>query len=97
LAEREAYSAQFVGQPEADLVRQLGVPTRTIESGDARFLAYVETRRDYIRPIPGFALRHYLEGADYLPTQVIERTCETTYEIAAGKVAVVRIRGNGCA
>ncbi len=42
--DRRAYLATLVGQPEAEIVRQLGVPTRTFESGGRRFLAYVEQR-----------------------------------------------------
>ena len=44
IAEREAFLAQFVGQTEDDVVRQFGVPARTIETGGNRFLAFVERR-----------------------------------------------------
>ena len=42
--DRQAYLNQLVGQPETELVRQLGVPTRTFETAGHKFLAYDEDR-----------------------------------------------------
>lgn len=100
LAERDAYLAQFVGQPEAEVVRQLGIPHRTLETGGSRFIAYLERRQEVARPLPMFMPYNRFGGMMLseraLYDQVVERFCEITFEIAAGKVAAYRFHGNGC-
>ena len=97
--EREAYLTQFVGQPEDELVRQMGVPTRTLETGGRKFLAYVQARMELYRPTPMFGAFGG-GGIGYMgsirPTEMTERFCETTFELANGKVAGVRMHGNDC-
>lgn len=103
LAERRAYLTSFVGGSEAALVRQMGVPTRTFEAGGEKFLAY-DTRS--VDVVPGFYPSPWFGpgfgpwwGYPYAwsPPAVIARTCETTFEIKAGKVASFSMRGDGCA
>ena len=95
--EREAYLTQFVGQTEEDVVREMGVPARTIDTAGRRFLAYVERRTDYVRPVPMFS--PFMRGSAINSVrldEMVERSCETTFEIDTGKVRGVRMHGNGC-
>jgi hypothetical protein len=99
LAERQAYFGQFVGQAEGDLVRGLGVPSRTIDTDGHHFLAYSDRS---VQLVPGMApyygWGHYggWYGGGY-PAGVIERICETTFEVVDGKVTGFTMRGNSCA
>ena len=96
-AEREAQLASFIGQPEADLVRALGVPSRQFDADGHRFLAYLDRRVDFV---PGYSpFRPYRYGFGFapgFPPQAIERSCETNFEIIAGKVFSYSLRGNAC-
>ncbi len=98
LQQREADAAIFVGQPEDELVRQNGVPTRVVEAGGRRFLAYEDTRTQYARPIPSFTPRwsRFGHSMEVRPEEMVILTCETTFEVAEGKVAAFRLHGNGC-
>jgi hypothetical protein len=95
-AERQAYLSRFIGQPESMLVQQMGVPTRSFETGGVRYLAYNEHRIDIVPGGPTFA-PYYLGwyGASF-PPQVIEWNCETTFEVTAGTVKSFMLRGNAC-
>ena len=84
--------ASMVGQSETALVRQLGVPNRTLETGGHRFVAYVERRQSLV---PG--------GGYWGPpwwgwsgTQVVTQSCVITFEIEADKVKGYSYRGDGC-
>lgn len=103
LAERRAYLTSLVGESEAALVRQMGVPTRTFETGGEKFLAY-DTR--HVDVVPGFYPPPWYGpgfgpwwGYPYAwsPPAVIARSCETTFEIKENKVASFSMRGDGCA
>ena len=98
LAERGATLKTLVGMSEADLVRTLGVPTRTAEVEGNRFLAYRENRLDIVPGAPmGFWAWH--GGLVYgggLPPEVVQRTCETTFELVDGRVRGFTLRGNAC-
>jgi len=99
LAERQAALGQYVGQTEADLVRGLGVPSRTFDTDGRHFLAYTDRS---VQVVPGFAPYYGwgryggIYGGGY-PPDVIERICETTFEVAQGKVVSFTLRGNACA
>ncbi len=101
VAQRVAELNPLVGQPEAELVRQLGVPTRTFETGGRRFLAYTENRVD---AYPGAFTPYYGGWGPYggyyaggmLGPEVVVQACETTFEIADGKVVSYSLRGNAC-
>ncbi len=104
IAQRQAYLAQFVGASEADLVRTFGVPSRTIDADGHHFLAYVEQHDDVL---PGYAYGYnaYGYGYGYGPffgppvfgaSQVVVRSCETTFELNGGKVTTFTLRGNAC-
>jgi len=97
LAEREAMLGSFIGQSEADVVRDLGVPSRVFEADGHRFLAYLERRVEYV---PGYTpFRPYRYGFGYgpgFPPDIIQRSCETTFEVVNGKVFSFALRGNAC-
>jgi hypothetical protein len=97
-SEREIFLGQLIGRPEADAVRQLGVPSRSFESGGKRFLAYNESRIDTVPVLAGFGRygRPYYGYYGGFAPEVIQRVCETTVEIADGKVASFTLRGNSC-
>ncbi len=96
LAAREAFLSRFVGQPESVVVQQMGVPTRTYETGGVKYLAYSEHRIDIIPAYPSYS--PFFPGwyAGGFPTQVIEQRCETTFEVADGTVKAFTLRGNAC-
>lgn len=98
--DRPAFLASFVGQPEAEVVRRLGVPARTYEAGGRKFLAYSERRIDVLPTGPFFGGAGFI-GAGYgyygaFPQQVIERGCETTFEVGDGRVLTWSLRGSLC-
>jgi hypothetical protein len=96
LAEREAMLNRFVGQPESAVVQQMGVPSRTYETGGVKYLAYSEHRIDIV---PGFpAYTPFWPGwyGGGIPPQVIELRCETTFEVTQGTVRAFTLRGNAC-
>jgi hypothetical protein len=91
-AERMAAMNQFVGQPEQTLLLKLGVPTRSYDAGGMRFLAYDERRTEVIPPPPTFGPWWWAPQ----PAQVVERWCETTFQVANGVVRSFTLRGNSC-
>lgn len=98
--DRPAFLASFIGQPEDEVVRRLGVPSRSYETGGRTFLAYADRRVDVVPAGPFFGGFGYL-GAGYggyaaFPPQVITRACETTFELADGRVVTWALRGNAC-
>lgn len=97
---RAVYLNGLVGLPEADVVRQLGVPARTYETGGHKFLAFVEQRQDYIAGGPFlFGGGFYGGGFGYgttFPAQVIDRFCETTLDFVGGRMRGWSLRGNAC-
>jgi len=96
LAARQAYLSSLVGQPEASLVQQMGVPARSYEVGGAKFLAYDEQRVDVVPSFPSYGpfFNGWYGGG--FPPQVIERRCETTFEVTDGTVRSFTLRGNAC-
>lgn len=99
---RPAFLATLVGQPETELVRRLGVPSRTYETDGRKFLAYSERRSEVIGGGPFFGGFGYFGsglGLGYdaaFPSEIIERTCETTFEVGNGRVLAWSLRGNAC-
>lgn len=95
--DRPAFLATFVGQPEDELVRRLGVPSRTFEANGRKFLAYAERRSEIIPVGAGFGGYGYFGPSfGYIPSEVIDRSCETTFEVANGRVLTWLLRGNAC-
>lgn len=100
LAARRAHLASLIGESEVELVRQMGVPTRTFTLHGEKFLAYDERRLQFV---PGFYGGPPWWGPGWgpwgwgaAPPVVVVRGCETTFEIQAGKVASFSLRGPDC-
>ncbi len=98
LAARQAYFSQFVGHSEADLVQQIGVPSRTYETGGVKYLAYTERRVDILQGFPAYGY-----GGPYwgwygggFPPAVVNMTCEVTFTVFDGIVRSFVLRGNAC-
>jgi hypothetical protein len=97
LALRQAQLSQLVGHPESDLIQQMGVPDRTYETGGVKYLAYSDSRVDFIPATP------FPYGPPYwgwygggFPPQVVNLICETTFAIQGGLVRSFTLRGNAC-
>jgi hypothetical protein len=94
----------LIGKQEADLIRAEGVPSRTYAAGGHKFLAYSRSRVESLPGSPGFGPYGY--GYGYwggwgggwggFPPEIIQRDCETTFEIGNGVVLHWSFRGNAC-
>jgi hypothetical protein len=93
VAERRAQLAPLIGRGEAELVQTLGVPTRTYETGGAKFLAYEERRIDFA---PSFGPYPYGPPFGFNHPQVLNLVCETTFSVSRGVVTTYILRGNAC-
>jgi hypothetical protein len=101
--ELEARLGELVGVPEAELVRRAGVPARVHEADGRRFLAYVELWPDVAyMPWAGFGAGAFGRGGGigmahgFGSPQFIDRSCEVTFEMSAGRVAGFTMRGSSC-
>ena len=81
--------ASMVGQSEAQVVRQWGVPDQTFDVGGEHFIVYRSIRQSVI---PG--------GGPWGPpwwgwggSQVVTNVCDITFEIEQGKVKTYSYRG----
>jgi hypothetical protein len=102
-ADRAAYLNTLVGQPEAELVRQLGVPSRMLETGGHKFLAYDQQRSTtiyaggpYFGSIGGYYGGGFGGYYSTIPTEVVSRQCATTFELVDDRVISWFLRGDGC-
>lgn len=98
-AQRQAFLNQFVGHPDSDLVQQLGVPTRTYETGGVKYLAYDESTVELIPGLPSYGPGPWWAYGGYgggFPPQLVNLACETTFAIAGGVVKSYTLRGNAC-
>jgi hypothetical protein len=98
----------LIGKSETDLIRAQGVPSRTYDAGGHKFLAYTRSRIESVPGSPGFGGYGYgpYWGGGWgggwggwgggFPPEVIQRDCETTFEIANGTVLHWGFRGNAC-
>ena len=100
--ELAARLSAFVNRSEAELIRELGVPTRTAEADGATFLAYSRTRRVIYGSGWGgwggpWGGGPWGWGGGWAgPADVVDFTCEATFEVRAQRVVNVQVRGNGC-
>ena len=95
LQRRETALRPWVGQSEAALVRYFGVPARTIAADGHHFLAYVEADAAIVPPSPTWY--PYGFGPNWtFPAQVVQQSCEATFEVVDGRVAGFTLRGNAC-
>jgi hypothetical protein len=98
----------LVGKSETDLVRTLGVPSRTYDTGGHRFLAYSKSKLETIPGTPGFGPwwgGGYWGGGYWgggwggwggFPPEIVQRDCETTFDLLNGTVQSWKLRGNDC-
>ena len=102
--DRPAFLNSLVGAPEVEVIRVLGVPSRTYQTDGHKFLSYIEQRADYI---PGGAFFGGYGGGFYgprfgygygggFPPSLIQRECETTIDVVNGRMATWSLRGNAC-
>lgn len=101
--DRRPYLNSLVGEQETEIVRRMGVPSRTYESGGHRFLAYQERQTSVYSSGPSFSFGGFGYGGGFgglgygfSSSQVVERVCETTLEVAGGQVVSWAQRGNAC-
>lgn len=95
LQRREAALQPWVGQSEAALVRYFGVPSRTIEANGHRFLAYEQGTTTIVPSFPAWYPYGFGPGWSG-PSDVVQEVCETTFEVASGRVTGFTLRGNAC-
>jgi hypothetical protein len=92
----------MIGKPEADLVRSYGVPTRSVETGGSKFLAYTKSRIESFPtgPYYGYGWHPYGWGGWGYPgwgyPDIAQFDCETTFELQGGLVKSWNLRGNAC-
>lgn len=102
--DRTPFLNALVGQPETEVVRRLGVPGRTYDTGGHRFLAYQERQTSVYGSGVGIGFGGFGYGYggfggisnSFSSSQVVERVCETTFEVAGGRVVTWSLRGNAC-
>ncbi len=95
----------LVGKSETDLVHALGVPSRTYDTGGHKFLAYSRSKLESTPGSPGFGpwggWGYGYWGGGYggwggFPPEIIQRDCETTFDLLGGTVQSWSFRGNDC-
>ena len=95
--QRIAFLNTLIGRSETDLVRTLGVPNRSVETGGHKFLAY---RQQDVTVLPGWNAYPYpwwgWGGFGAVSGEVVVNTCETTFELADSRVLRWSLRGNSC-
>jgi hypothetical protein len=99
---RRADLDQLVGQSDTLVARVMGVPDRSFEAGGHRFLAYVERHQasfagyDMYDGYGRYGRLGYRRLGFEASPELYERTCETTFELEAGRVLSYTLRGNAC-
>jgi hypothetical protein len=94
----------LVGKPEQTLIQTYGVPNRTYDTAGHRYLAYSRSRIVTIPGDPGFGPwggGYYggwggWGGYGGFPPEIIQRDCETTFDLLNGIVQSWKLRGNAC-
>jgi hypothetical protein len=99
LAERQAFLSGLIGQSEADVVRIMGVPTRTLDVGGQRFLAYDQQRVEVLPTtptLPPWGWRGPWGYGSPFPPDVVTLRCEMVLEVADGRMRAFQLHGNAC-
>ncbi len=102
-ADRAAFLNTLVGQSQTELVRRMGVPSRSFTADGRTFLAYDEERSStvytggpfFVGGFGGFRGGGFGYSAGF-PTEIVPRSCETTFEIVNDHVVTWALRGNAC-
>lgn len=95
-AQHVAQMNHYLGMSETELIRARGVPARTVQTDGHRFLAYETSQIDIWPPLPAFGFGRFGDYGGMFPPQVVQWRCETTFELADGRVVAWRERGNNC-
>ncbi len=85
----------LIGRSEGDLVAALGVPARTYQADDRKFLTF-EERRSYIVAGEPLLYRGYRYGPYFSPPSYIVRACDITFTLRGGRAESFSARGDGC-
>ena len=87
----------LVGRSEGDLVAALGVPDRTYEADDRRFLTFLDQRSYIMAGEPFLDYRSYGRyGPYFAPPYYVNRVCEITFTVRAGRTDGYSLRGGAC-
>jgi hypothetical protein len=98
----------LVGKPEQTLIQTYGVPNRTYDTGGHRYLAYSRSRIVTLPGAPGFGpwgggyyggwggWGGWGGGWGGFPPEIVQRDCETTFDLLNGVVQSWKLRGNAC-
>jgi hypothetical protein len=102
--EQKARLDATIGQSEAALVHERGLPTRATRTGDRQFLAYDDVQHvvipgsgpgwGYGGVYPTFGPASYWLGD---PPIIVNRVCTTTFETVGGRVVGWSRQGKACA
>lgn len=104
-ARYEAKLASWVGSPETDLIRSWGAPQQVYEAANgSKFLTYSNSRQVYFRGTPPTYTTTYdpdtrsstTTSSGGIDPQLYTMDCQTTFEVANGKVAGWSWKGNDC-
>lgn len=93
----QASMQKLIGQPETEVVRQLGQPDKNIVKGNTTYLVYATTYENYTPP----TAQPYLNpgqlpevGVPGIMGYYTPETCVTTFEIQQSIVQNVHTMGN---
>lgn len=110
-ADINAQLAKHIGQSEADLIRQMGVPNRHYTADGHSFLAYVKQYQEVqgfdagpaFFPGYGYGFGYGFGGWGWggfggydFPTDIVPYSCETDFDVAGGRVVGFARHGNDC-
>jgi hypothetical protein len=92
----------MIGKSEADLVRAYGVPSRSVETGGSKFVAYSQHKIESFPDGPYWGGYGWHGGWGWWGRggwgypDIEEFDCETTFELKQGLVKGWNLRGNAC-
>ena len=97
----------LVGKSEPDLLRTYGVPNRVYDTSGLRFVTYSVNRIESIPGDYGSGFGYggfgyggfgygYGGGFGGFGPEIVQRDCNTTFELRAGVVQSYSLRGNDC-
>ncbi len=94
----------MIGKSEQDVVQTYGVPSRTYDTAGHRYLAYSASRLETIPGGPYFGGPYW--GGPWgggwggwgggFPPEIVQRDCETTFNLQNHVVLNWSLRGNAC-
>jgi hypothetical protein len=93
----EARLFPFIGRSEGDLVAAFGVPVRTYQADERKFLQYEELHTA-IQPAAPYWYPPYGRFGPIFPPppSYIQRVCEITFTLRHARVESFTFRGDGC-